>query len=728
MPSFKSIFSYSSSSSSSSPSDSPLKHGSNDTNFFKNGGGRWESKRRLTRQRKLRHLADVDARLNRPDQSRSLPVSPDSGSPSPANLEHWSAAAVPQPLPLPEFGALNRPNDQSNLPSPKGGPIKGDERNRTESSNPSGSASGSYFSPQSIRKNTDRAVTNSPKTPTYSRRGFPQDLDVESVPLNFRLNVPARSAPTSGFSSPALSPKRFRTVDLFHSPFMSPQEFRGLSALEGPVSDTLACSPPPVRSARHSCTPDHSPIHSPKWQSACQSTRNPTSVAFHSHHKSLPEGSMGCRDGSNQANPHPLPLPPGGPKPAQSTTTRYSMEKQDLSMKKSQWLKGKLIGRGTYGSVFEAINCETGALCAMKEVDIIGDDPKSAECIRQLEQEIKVLQHLKHPNIVQYYGCEVVEERFCIYLEYVHPGSINKYVRDHFGAVTENVVRNFTRHILSGLAYLHSTKTIHRDIKGANLLVDASGVVKLADFGLAKHLTGSAIDLSLKGSPHWMAPEVLQSVMRKDSNPQLAYAVDIWSVGCTVIEILNGKPPWSEFTGVQAMFNVLNKSPTIPETLSSEGKDFLRWCFKRNPVDRPSAAWLLDHPFLHSSHDQDVSVCMREFSGINIADIPHSPRDRTQNMKGSVPTSPGARIRQLPCDGETSAKLYPESSDTGAAPPCHSPRSTLEALPNVSSPEFSCRSHFICPAANSLNSLHLASGTNNQYISSRPHTREIPHL
>ncbi|XP_022862192.1 mitogen-activated protein kinase kinase kinase 5-like [Olea europaea var. sylvestris] len=74
--------------------------------------------------------------------------------------------------------------------------------------------------------------------------------------------------------------------------------------------------------------------------------------------------------------------------------------------------------------------------------------------------------------------------------------------------MTESIVRNFTRHILSGLAYLHSKQTIHRDIKGANLLVNASGVVKLADFGLAKHLKGNAIDLSLKGTPHWMAPEV----------------------------------------------------------------------------------------------------------------------------------------------------------------------------------------------------------------------------
>lgn len=120
----------------------------------------------------------------------------------------------------------------------------------------------------------------------------------------------------------------------------------------------------------------------------------------------------------------------------------------------------------------------------MKEVDIIPDDTKSSECIRQLEQEIRVLRTLEHPNIVQYLGSEIVsfftlyislillinkllcsmqiEDRFCIYLEYVHPGAINKYVKEHCGALTESVVRNFTRHILSGLAYLHSKKTVHR--------------------------------------------------------------------------------------------------------------------------------------------------------------------------------------------------------------------------------------------------------------------------
>ncbi|KAM0057917.1 putative mitogen-activated protein kinase kinase kinase STE-STE11 family [Helianthus debilis subsp. tardiflorus] len=295
------------------------------------------------------------------------------------------------------------------------------------------------------------------------------------------------------------------------------------------------------------------------------------------------------------ATVHPLPLPPGAAGLTPSSSPQ-AVHKPDLVAKapsQSRWRKGKLIGRGTFGSVYVGSDRETGALCAMKEVEILPDDPNSVESINQLEQEIDVLSQLKHPNIVQYYGSEIFEDRLYIYLEYVHPGSINKYVRDHCGGMTESIVRNFTRHIVSGLAYLHSTKTIHRDIKGANLLVDANGVVKLADFGMAKHLDGQ-VNLSMKGSPYWMAPEGEP----KDGSPDLALAVDIWSLGCTIIEMMNGKPPWSEYEGPAALFKVMKETPPIPETMSPDGKDFLRSCFTRNPAERPTANMLLEHKFL----------------------------------------------------------------------------------------------------------------------------------
>nr|KAJ0212966.1 hypothetical protein LSAT_V11C400221540 [Lactuca sativa] len=143
--------------------------------------------------------------------------------------------------------------------------------------------------------------------------------------------------------------------------------------------------------------------------------------------------------------------------------------------------------------------------------------------------------------------------------------------------------------------------TLFRDIKGANLLVDVNGVVKLADFGMAKHLNAQASHLSLKGSPYWMAPELLQYGTQKDNDPDLALAIDIWSLGCTIIEMINGKPPWSEYEGPAAMFKVIKETPPLPETMSPEGKDFLRCCFIRNPAERPKATTLLQHRFLSSN-------------------------------------------------------------------------------------------------------------------------------
>ncbi|KAJ8541063.1 hypothetical protein K7X08_001879 [Anisodus acutangulus] len=678
MSSLWKAFSLSSSSSSTSSSSSSTPTDSPNTRRIYGGG------RRLTRQRKLRHVSDDDLGLRRPniqaliidERSKSLPVSPDSyadfgsGSRSPhQHLLHGSksSSAVPLPLPLPELNSLHKQNSVDfSLPvrvdrDPVSPPISRDTSDRTPAE---------VTSSQHARSST----------PTYRRRGFPQDLNAEGV--EFRLNVPARSAPSSGFTSPIPSPKRFSTQDLFHPPFhqtsSSPSEAYSFQLSPTRVINSI----------------DHSPL---------SSFRNNRSGAVHSHHKSLPESSLAWND-TNNINVHPLPLPPGVPRQPELCTIHSNMDKPCVSPTKGQWLKGKLLGRGTYGSVYEATNRETGALCAMKEVDLTPDDPKSAECIKQLEQEIRVLRQLKHRNIVQYYGSEIMEDRFCIYLEYVHPGSINKYVREHCGAMTESIVRNFTRHIVSGLAYLHSTKTIHRDIKGANLLVDASGVVKLADFGLAKHLSGCATDLSLKGSPHWMAPEVMQAVLRKDANPELALAVDIWSLGCTVIEMFTGQPPWGELSWVQAMFGVLNKSPPIPEKLSAEGKDFLQCCFQRKPADRPSAMMLLEHAFLRntSSHEHSITAagCSEDSSGMKLHDTLQSPKNPNNQNKEPKTRLPGtsARHGKSPCSSETCQQTHPETSEYGAASH-HSPRSRLEVLPCISSMELNSSSRAASPSS-----------------------------
>ncbi|KAL2333595.1 hypothetical protein Fmac_014808 [Flemingia macrophylla] len=477
-------------------------------------------------------------------------------------------AASPLPLPLPELavggGVLRQRDSDCRLPSPPPAATTGFRMR-------------SVFASQETRRNMDQAETRSSNNNNSNL-----------------LSIPGRRS-ISG--SPSMSPQKTKSGDFVPYYYASPKGNQFWSAPE-----TATCEaglPPPAFFDLSSLGSESSPTshQSPQRRSPRHHVRTLSGPASPIHSMLTLDSTMARRDSNAPpVSVHPLPLPPGAalPSPPAASAFPHPVAKSESLPMKSQWQKGKLIGRGTFGSVYVATNRETGALCAMKEVELLPDDPKCAECINQLEQ---------------------AEDRFYIYLEYVHPGSINKYVREHCGAITECVIRNFTRHILSGLAYLHSKKTIHRDIKGANLLVDSAGVVKLADFGMAKHLTGIEATLSLKGSPYWMAPELLQAVMQKDSSPDLAFAIDIWSLGCTIIEMFTGKPPWSEYEGAAALFKVMKETPPIPETLSSEGKDFLRCCFKRNPAERPTAAILLEHRFVKNSQQPDVLSSTQLYNG-----------------------------------------------------------------------------------------------------------------
>ncbi|KAK7386464.1 hypothetical protein VNO78_26709 [Psophocarpus tetragonolobus] len=549
---------------------------------------------------------------------------------------------TPQPLPLPELSSaavLRQRDGDCRLPSPKDAPPATTTACRMRS----------VFASPETRRNMEQAETRSSRMVHQDTTGCCEGTrDNIHTNNNNSGNVPRRRS-TSGspFASPSMSPQKTRNGELLPYYYLRP----GNRIWSAPDLSTLEAGliPPAffdLSALATEASPSPTSHQSPQRKSLQQHTRTSSGPPSPIHTMLSLENSTARRESNAPpVSVHPLPLPPGASvhSPPAAGAFSHSMTRSESFPMKSQWQKGKLIGRGTFGSVYVATNRETGALCATKEVEIFPDDPKSAECIKQLEQEIKVLSHLKHSNIVQYYGSEIVKDRFYIYLEYVHPGSINKYVRDHCGAITESVIRNFTRHILSGLAYLHSKKTIHRDIKGANLLVDSAGVVKLADFGMAKHLTGFEANLSLRGSPYWMAPELLQAVMQKDNSPDLAFAVDIWSLGCTIIEMFTGKPPWSEYEGAAALFKVMKETPPIPETLSSEGKDFLRCCFKRNPAERPTAAALLEHRFLKNSQQPDVLSPTRLYNGTGFMDKPHSPCRQSENKHDQL-SIPCAKI------------------------------------------------------------------------------------
>lgn len=263
------------------------------------------------------------------------------------------------------------------------------------------------------------------------------------------------------------------------------------------------------------------------------------------------------------------------------------------------WVKGDMLGQGSLGSVFKALDQGTGQIFAVKEVRIDVRDKADVKFRAALENEIDICKDLKHDRIVSYLGHDTIETRLYIYLEYMPGGSLTQ-VLSQFGPFEESLIATYTRDLLQGLDYLHTSNPVvlHRDVKGANILVGLDCRVKLSDFGCSKR-TADTLSMSLRGSIPWMAPEVIQ---------QTGYGrrSDIWSLGCVVIEMATARHPWGNFDNPMAAMvkiGMSNLTPPLPEVLSDQGKDFISQCTQRDKNQRPLAAMMLEHDLVRDLCD-----------------------------------------------------------------------------------------------------------------------------
>ncbi|KAI0273762.1 hypothetical protein BC834DRAFT_816743 [Gloeopeniophorella convolvens] len=265
-----------------------------------------------------------------------------------------------------------------------------------------------------------------------------------------------------------------------------------------------------------------------------------------------------------------------------------------------KWIKGALIGAGSFGKVYLGMDATNGLLMAVKQVEVptTTSDERKKTMTDALEREIELLKDLQHANIVQYLYSSSDDEFFNIFLEYVPGGSVAALLRN-YGAFEEPLVRNFVRQILEGLNYVHERGIVHRDIKGANVLVDNKGGIKISDFGISKKLEDNLMPgnrlhrPSLQGSVYWMAPEVVK---------QVAYTkkADVWSVGCLIVEMLTGEHPWAQLNQMQAIFKIgsFSAKPPIPSDISTDAQNFLDLCFELDHEVRPAAGDLLGHAWV----------------------------------------------------------------------------------------------------------------------------------
>ncbi|KAF8141536.1 hypothetical protein EV363DRAFT_22474 [Boletus edulis] len=256
---------------------------------------------------------------------------------------------------------------------------------------------------------------------------------------------------------------------------------------------------------------------------------------------------------------------------------------------------GNCIGRGQFGVVYRALNLTTGQMVAVKRIRSEG---LKEEEVMQLMKEVDLMKSLSHPGIVKYEGMVRDEEFLNIVLEYAESGSLGQTLKA-FGKLNERLVAGYVVKILEGLHYLHKCEVVHCDLKSANILTTKTGNIKLSDFGVSLNLRAMERELNnVAGTPNWMAPEVIEL---KGASPKS----DIWSLGCTVIELLTGRPPYGDIANsMTVMFRIVeDEMPPLPDGCSEALQDFLQQCFHKDPQQRPDAERLCEHPWLKMNWD-----------------------------------------------------------------------------------------------------------------------------
>ncbi|XP_078674981.1 mitogen-activated protein kinase kinase kinase kinase 3-like isoform X46 [Branchiostoma floridae x Branchiostoma belcheri] len=251
------------------------------------------------------------------------------------------------------------------------------------------------------------------------------------------------------------------------------------------------------------------------------------------------------------------------------------------------------IGSGTYGDVYKARNMQTDELAAIKVIKLEPGDDFSI-----IQQEIIMMKECKHLNIVAYFGSYLRRDKLWICMEFCGGGSMQD-IYHITGPLKETQIAYVCRETLQGLAYLHSRGKMHRDIKGANILLTDEGNVKLADFGVSAQITATmAKRKSFIGTPYWMAPEVA-AVERKGGYNQQC---DVWAVGITAIEFAELQPPMFDLHPMRVLF-LMSKSGFVPPKLKDKNKwtpnfhNFVKLALTKNPKKRPTAEKMIQHPF-----------------------------------------------------------------------------------------------------------------------------------
>uniref|UniRef100_A0A8C2FQ21 non-specific serine/threonine protein kinase n=1 Tax=Cyprinus carpio TaxID=7962 RepID=A0A8C2FQ21_CYPCA len=361
-------------------------------------------------------------------------------------------------------------------------------------------------------------------------------------------------------------------------------------------------------------------------------------------------------------------------------TKQYEHVHRDVNPNDIWEIIGEL-GDGAFGKVYKAQNKETGALAAAKVIET-----KSEEELEDYMVEIDILASCNHQYIVKLLDAFFYDNKLSIMIEFCPGGAVDATMLELDRGLEEPQIRVICKQMLEALQYLHSMKIIHRDLKAGNILLTLDGDIKLADFGVsAKNTKTLQRRDSFIGTPYWMAPEVVMCETMKDA--PYDYKADIWSLGITLIELAQIEPPHHELNPMRVLLKIAKSEPPTlekPAKWSMEFKDFLKKALDRNPETRPTAAQLLEHPFV-SSVKTNLAFCL-ETSLYGDHHHNEAPVELEEEPRTPVSTeSPLKEQDNLSDKPESEASGKTSSSDSGIEDGKSTPTSEEDPKPVESS-------------------------------------------